>query len=577
MKNRTTLVLLISILLVGGYIWMQEAWRSRMPSKEYRRLKLFELDADTLVSVQFQYTNAAVICVKENGTWMAGGSEQDLGRADIAMVQRMVAGLNSIVRGTAITARHLEMRGLKRSEYGFDQPSLVITAVDNKGRHEWVVGRKTPLGDMVYLREDDKEDIFTVSDNILFVSPVQADQLRDRTLFAGDSPGVRRVEVRGPTGFVQILKDLQTGWHIQQPLSAPADAAAVERYIDQLFGLRIEEFVEENVSDFSAYGLLGDRQISIGGVEGTSRMLILGDAITDQPGVIYARSADDTSVFSLKSEVLDYLNVSADHFRNADVLSLAPEEISLVSMVHDDSPLEMTRDDDGKWQITKPVMWPAETGAVVGLLKLWEAAVITTFDVPAPSTPIEWSMTFGSRELAQTNTVSIFSTAGKKDGLLIRRGADRAVYQINLPLIPDAMMDPLHYKDREIWRFERQDIQRVSLCKNGAAAQVIEQQEDGSFASAGLLGQPDPAAIEKMLNNITNLRATDYVSHNPRELGIYGLDAPALELQVSLNGADELGRVLLVGRETREGFYSMVKGRDVVFYLSKRLIDSLSL
>ena len=49
-----------------------------------------------------------------------------------------------------------------------------------------------------------------------------------------------------------------------------------------------------------------------------------------------------------------------------------------------------------------------------------------------------------------------------------------------------------------------------------------------------------------------------------------------MAVHVSLAGTNHLGRVLLVGRETAEGFYAMVQGRDVVFILEKPVVESIS-
>ena len=59
-KSRTTLVLLSAILALGAFIWLQEAWRANVPSKEFRQIRLFNLDADTLVSLRFQSSNLVV-------------------------------------------------------------------------------------------------------------------------------------------------------------------------------------------------------------------------------------------------------------------------------------------------------------------------------------------------------------------------------------------------------------------------------------------------------------------------------------------------------------------------------------
>ena len=218
-KGRSTLILFSGILVLGAFIWGQEVWRAKVPSKELRRIRLFDLNPETLVSIKYLHTNVVVECVKKNGVWMTGGTGRGLGRADVELVHKMVAGLNSMGKGTTITAEHLEMRGLDAAEYGFDVPTVEITAVDNKGRHRWLIGRKTPLGDMVYVKQGDEDDIYTVMDMLLSIVPAQPDVLRDRTLFSGKTPGVRRVEIRGSGGFIQILKDSKSEWQIQQPLA----------------------------------------------------------------------------------------------------------------------------------------------------------------------------------------------------------------------------------------------------------------------------------------------------------------------------------------------------------------------
>jgi hypothetical protein len=578
MKGRSTRLLLLAIIILGLFIWGQETWRARIPSKEYRRVKLFDLDAATLVSIQFKYTNTTVDCVKENGVWMTGGTGRGMGRADIAMVFRLVAGLNSMGKGTVITSKHMEMRGFDAGEYGFDQPSLKISAVDNQGRHGWEIGRKAPLGNMVYVREIGTSDIYTVPDKILEIAPVKSEQLRDRTLFDGDAPGVRRIEIRGSGGFVQILKDNQTGWHIQQPESAPADEQVVESYIEQLYRLRAEDFVAENISDFSVYGLQSDaRQISLGGAGETSRMVVLGDEIPDRPGFLYARRADDMSVFTLKDNVLDLLNVTPDRFRDASLLSLAPEKISHISVTYNGEKLAFSADESRAWTISSPMAWPASKAAVDDFLKTWSDAVITEFNVQAEAVDAAWSFEFASDELGVTNRIDVLPVNGRKDGLLVRRDKSRTLFQINLASVPDSMGNPLHFKSRDIWRLDLGDIRKVSISGQDRTQQQVERQEDGSFVVVGTNGnaQINLDAWGDFSQRLLLMTTSQYVTYNPRELDIYGLADPLLELHVGLKGTNELGRVLLIGHETAQGYYSMVKGRDVVFLLNKRLVQSL--
>jgi hypothetical protein len=579
MKGRTTVFLLLGILVLGAFIWLQESWRVRSAAKQLERIRLFNLDIDTLLSIEFRLTNGVVVCSKESGAWMAGNPESGMGRADDALVQHMVGGLNSMGKGTTITAKHLEIRGLDESEYGFDRPTVEITAVDNHGRHQWLVGRKTPLGEMVYAKQADGNDIYTLPSKLLEVVPVKASFLRDRVLFPGEASGVRRIELRSETGFVQLIKDAETGWNIQQPIVAQADPKEVEAYIESLYRLRIEDFVADNVSDFSVYGLQGEnKQISLGVADGSSRMLVIGDAIPDRVGFVYARRADDTSVFALREDVVQLLNVPRIRFRDARVLPMSLNDISSVAATRGSEQLQLAREQSGQWMIKSPVDWTADARAVAELVMLWGGAVITDFDVQAEVDAPEWTFTFGSEVAGVTNVIEVFAPKGKKDGLLIRRDHDSTVLQINLAGLDEGLIETLRYKDRRVWQFNPDEIHTVKVMKNGAACQTFERQPDDSFAvvetNANL--RVDNEAFDLWVRRMARVETSGYIALNPRDLEIYGLERPAIEFQIGLSGSNEIGRVLMVGRETTDGYYSMIKGRDVVFYLKQPVVEALN-
>ena len=579
MKDRSIQFLLIGILVLGTFIGIQETWRARMPSKEYLRTKLFDIDAATLISIEFELTNTVVNCAKEGGSWMAGDPAVGMGLADEALLFRMVAGLNAMGKGTTITAKNLEIRGLNSAEYGFDEPLVTISAVDNHGRRNWLVGRKTPLGNMVYVKEAGKDEIHTVPDQLLAVIPSQSNQLRDRIVFSGETAGVRRVEIRGQGGFIQLVKDPQSGWRVQQPVSALADQQVVGAYIKDLYQLRVEDFVADNDSHFSIYGLQGEnRQIAIQGNDETSRLLVLGDKVPDHAGMVYARRADGTSVFMVKADVGKLLGFQVVDFRDAHVLSLALEDITSVSVTKGDEQVVLEMDPSSGWKISKPVVWGIELAALSELMERWENAVIIEHEVPPNASAAEWVFEFFSVVSGKTNTLSILPSFGKKDGLLVRRDNDPSLFQINLPSILDSTIDPLTYKDRKVWLMERDEIQNIKVIHAGQETQMIERAEEGGFVSVNTDSNRsiNAVSVREILHQLSLIQTSGYIAYNPRDLGVYGLLDPLVELHVGLSGTNELGRVLLIGSETPDGFYSMIKGSDVVFYLDPSVVNALS-
>ncbi len=582
MKDRSIPVLLVCILVVGLFIVVQETWRAQQPKREYHQSKVFDLYPQSLSSLTFKRGDSRIECIKENGIWMVGDPDKGMGRADEARIFELVSSLNSLGKGTTITEKELKLRGLGAAEYGFVPPVLEIIAVDNRGRRVWQIGRDAPTGLEVYVRDAGGKDIFTILRKLWDIVPATADDLRNRALFPGEAAAINRLEIRGATaGFVRLVKEASSGWRIQQPIEAKADPLEVTTYIENMRDMKIEDFIAENVSDLSAYGLQGEtRQISLGYSDGSSKTLILGDPIPGRAGLYYARKADDTSVFAMKADILQFFDLPENPFRDARILTLDPSNITGVHIRHGDQQLIMSENDAGNWQVLSPAVWDADADAVYNLIDLWSKAVITAYDVDVPnSVPADWTLEFVSgRTSGSTNRIEVLASGDRKDGLLIRMNQSLSVCQINLPLVPGSIINPLVYKDRHVWTLKRQEIAKLILQRANQEKQVVERTEEGTFVAAENNGndQVDALAIERMIGRLCNLKATEYLAYNPRDLDAYGLSKPAVELYVGLADANELGRVLLIGRESTEGFYSMIKGRDVVFYLDKSAVESLT-
>ncbi len=577
-KDRSIRFLLISILLVGLFIVVQENWRKRTPQRVYDQIKVFDLNPSALTLLRFESTNSIVECEKESGVWMVGDSEGNKGRADLALLLKLIVDLDSLGKGTTITAKQLKLRGIDASEYGFNPPTMEVTAVDNRGRTTWEIGRITPTEMEVYVREKGKDEIYTIHRSFWDMIPEKPGDLRNRTLFTGDAAGVRSLEIRGDSGFVRIVKEASGSWRIQQPIEAAADPYEVVQYIQNLLEIRIEDFIAENVSDLSAYGLQsGTRQISLSASDGVSSALIIGDSIPGRPGLLYARRADDTSVFALKEAVLKFFVLPENPFRDARVLTMDPGKITAIRLQYNNEQLDLSMDDQGEWKITNPVVWDADREAVAELIDLWGKAVITDYDLAAGTAVTEWTLEFISGDGATTNRVEVLARGGAQDGLLIRLNQDRAIHQINLPIVPNSIIDPLVYKDKRIWSLARNDISKLMLQRSGGEQQVVERLADGTFGAVGSSGNAhvDESSVNRVINRLCSLQTAEYIDYNPRDSAIYGLDDPSVELYVGLSNADQLGRVLLIGHESTEGYYSMVKGRDVVFYLDPATVEIL--
>jgi len=578
-KGRSSFILFVTCIVLTAFIWIQQAWRMNTARKDYFNAQLFNLNPETLLSLEFVHSNVVIKCEKKDGVWLTGSPKKGEGRVDVALLNRVISGLNTQQKVNTITEQQLEARGFNDAQYGFAKPLLKIKAVDNLGTHQWTVGRKAPLEHLYYIREGNKKEIYTVSAQLLNFIPTKEDQLRDRIIFPSDLTTIRQLEIRGGNGFIQIIKDPDGIWKIQQPIVATANKVVVDTLLVTLQNLTIgeDDFIADDVSDFSIYGLQDEnKQISLGGVDKTSTMLILGDIIPERPDFVYARRATDKTVFALKKSILDLISFKPEHFRDPRVLLIPPKEINHISITHGAKKLNLFATPSHHWAIVSPVSWSADPLAIFTLLKKWNDAVIIEYDLKNIGEKDEWTFLFGSKSLGQTNVIHVLPSYGKRDGLRIRRNDDPATYRINIPRLTDSMIDPLRFKDKLVLKLDLAQLKTMKVEQKSKPTYAIERQKDGTFLPVETQNpvQLDFLALNKMFDAIKNLRAIQYVAYDQQDLSKYGLQNPAMSIHLGLNATAQLGYVLLVGSKTDEGYYAMIKGRDVVFLLNKKVVEA---
>ena len=578
-KGRSSFILFITCIVLMVFIWVQQVWRINTARKQYFQVQIFNLNPDALISLEFIHSNMVIKCEKKDGVWLTGSSKKGEGRVDVALLHRVITGLNAQQKVNTITEEQLKARGFNDAEYGFADPILKIKAVDNRGTHWWTVGRKAPLEHLYYIRQGDKKEIYTVSAQLFNFVPTKEDQLRDRIIFPNNMATSRQIEIRGEHGFVQIIKDSKGIWKIQQPIVANANRVVVDALLRDLQNLTIEagDFIADDVSDFSVYGLQDEKkQISLGGGGKASNMLILGDLIPDRPDFVYARRASDKTVFALKKSILKILSFKLNHFRDPRVFLLPPQGVDFISITRGTKKLDLASTPSRKWAIVTPVTWSADTLAIVELLKLWNNSVIIEYDLKDASEKDEWVFKFGSKSLGQTNTIHVLPTYGKRDGIRIRRNNSPAIYRTNIQQLPDSIINPLEFKDKIVLTINLLQLKKLQIEQKSGVSYAIERQKDGTFLplEAKPSVQIDTHVLNKILANLRKLKAIRYIAYDQQDLARYGLDQPFLSVHIGLDTANQLGRVLLVGNKTDEGYFAMVKGRDVVFLLSAEVVES---
>ncbi|MCL2130371.1 MAG: DUF4340 domain-containing protein, partial [Treponema sp.] len=309
-KSKTLLITLgILVFLGGGYfgstIWTKNKVGS--PAREYPSpIQLGNPDYSEPVKIE----GDGIIIEKIGEIWELTSLEGKTPSADIRINQNNIQYITyalGMVMADDIASEEPE----DISEYGFDNPLAVTIVTDSSGwRTEYILGNKSPSGSAYYLMQEGDPKVYMISAYIGSYFHVSLDSIRERSLipafeFQFLDLTLLRIELDGTIieaipkeSFPNPLFIAPYSTHvITSPGKAPrgSNTEALDKFLSCFQNLRIAEFIDDNPSSLSPYGLDKPARVLLETTKGNVDLLI-GSAVN---GMHYAKLKDSPLIFTL--------------------------------------------------------------------------------------------------------------------------------------------------------------------------------------------------------------------------------------------------------------------------------------
>ena len=352
--------------------------------------RAFRFDPARVERLQVETPDLLVECVREGAQWKL--VRPIAARANPVAVERLLGALQELPRGDLVILPRRSPHPY--APYGLDEPRARIEIVEGAATNRIHVGRRTPLGDGVYVRQPDRPGLLRIRAEVLDLLPASVEALRDRSLLAGSPAAIDRLDVRGPSGYIQLVRDADGSWRLFQPFTARADSASVVAIVEQILACNVVQFVQDGVRDLAPYGLDNHGAVTAllnSPASQGSQLLALGDPLPNAPHLVYARLQAESSVYAVPLAVRQALLVRPDDLRDRRIPGLVPEAIRSVRVEDGDSSLELVRDPDGAWNLAAPFVAPANSAAVDSLLRSWSNVRLVSFESTPPADPPPFS------------------------------------------------------------------------------------------------------------------------------------------------------------------------------------------
>ncbi len=564
MHRRTTSVLALAVLLLGAYLLVWEHG-DRLDREDLSRMRrALRLDPDRVEALAIDGPAGHTLCRRRGEDWQL--AEPISARADTSRIRQILSLLRELPRGGIVLPDRRDRDAY--AHYGLEPPQASLAVVQGASTNRLLIGRRSPLGDDVYVRKEGLDAVVRIPVSLLDLLPTSLDAMRSRSLLRGVPAAIDRLELRNASGYIQLARTPAGAWQILQPVATRADPVPIASLVRELLACTIVQFVQDGVTDFTPYGLDAPSALSaILDTEGGlgSQIIFFGDPLASSPGLVYARLQGENSVYAVPDAAAQALAIRLDDLRDRRIPGLTlPARIQGVRAEGDGAALEFHRDGalPGGWQIDRPRRVPADPAAITNLLAGWTGVRITAFEPPpAPSAA---SSLPPPPEPVFTRTLRI-ALADNPDPVLIHVGPAEATNACRIRIAgesataiaePAALLDfPLDaepYQSLDVLSIPSANVLALDL---GTPARTLSVRRD---PVTGDWVQP-PEGFDALLAALSPLRAAEWLPIPD------GLDrtAPVSTLRITQTGRRTLSNTLLL---YPDGIY-LLRGHPAAFRL----------
>ena len=321
---RLNLILLAITISLGAYIFFVE--RHRAPASETppnERLFSFETEEISHLQITASDESTTQLQQNENGEWSLVEPVQA-----VAEDPTVVAVAESL---TALEVQRVVEEGIDTkiplAQFGLEEPSLDIgfSTSESAMRH-LLVGDQTPTGSDLYAKLSDENRVFLISSHLNNTFDKNTFALRDKTVLNFDRDNLDKIKIHSDDKLVQLTKNSNGGWQLQEPWNVNADDTVVTGLITSLTTERFQSVASENADNLETYGLINPK-LTVELTAGSSTATLHFGKDSETAGY-FTRDLSRNLIFTTASSLTDTLNKRAVEYRRKQLFGFSPFSVS---------------------------------------------------------------------------------------------------------------------------------------------------------------------------------------------------------------------------------------------------------
>nr|HPQ40530.1 DUF4340 domain-containing protein [bacterium] len=448
------------------------------------------------------------------------------------MIDQMVRDMTELTKGRVIARE-----GDDLNSFGLDAPAFMISVESATDSLELSLGNETPTGDAYYARRNEQNEIFLVDRSIQSYLLKKAIDYRDRRIIQDRGESLTAISIRYAQGIPPIaLVKTGTEWRMEAPEPAPADSSRIRDIIETLAAVQIPEFIDDP-DDPLRYGL-ANPSLEITLVQGDrSRRLAIG-ADADPGGKFqFGRWDDSGPVFTLPRNVGDLFADDPFFYRSKTICDLDRAVIHRIEIRHDDTSMEIRRDETLEWRVTSPELADTDTDAVAGFIS--DIVFMRATGIKPPQEDFGTTVAMvrffdATGEMIWEGALGGIPPDGV--GRWIQSSDQTVIFRIGSDDVRRLMPDIFTFRDTSLLSFDR--YQMTSIVIHRGKGRLMITPEGDSFTSTGG-GDISASVLEQIYWCLHTLKMDRLIREfnqapAPEALAEFGLDSPVMTVRVEM-------------------------------------------